>query len=327
MGEPGRGLTAVDGLTVGHADDAAARTGCTAIVGPFRAAAEVRGRATGSREMDVLLGEHVVTRVDALLLTGGSAFGLAAADGVVEWLEERGRGFRTPAARVPIVPAAVIYDLGVGDARVRPGPAMGRRAASAAGSGAVPEGAVGAGAGATLGNLGGPEGAEPGGVGTWAERHGGHAVGALAVVNAFGDVLDGSGRIVAGARRTDRGGGGGHLDTARALREGDAPAGWSGPGQNTTLLVVATDRPLRRPALRSLARQAMNGLVRRVRPSGTHYDGDIAFALSTGGVDGPGDGPPPEADVGELVALGAAAQAAAERAVERAVRSGAGDST
>lgn len=326
MGEPGRGLTAVDGLAVGHADDAAARTGCTAIVGPFRAAAEVRGRATGSREMDVLLGEHVVARVDALLLTGGSAFGLAAADGVVGWLEERGRGFRTPAGRVPIVPAAVIYDLGVGDAGVRPGPPMGRRAASAAGSGPVSEGAVGAGAGATVGKIAGAEGAEPGGVGTWAERHGAHAVGALAVVNAFGDVLDGSGRIVAGARRTD-GGGGGHLDTARALREGDAPAGWSGPGQNTTLLVVATDRPLRRPALRSLARQAMNGLVRRVRPSGTHYDGDIAFALSAGGVGAPGDGAPPETDVGELVALGAAAQATAERAIERAVRSGAGDTT
>lgn len=319
MAEPGRGLTAVDGVAVGHADDPAARTGCTAVLGPFRAAAEVRGQATGTREMDVLLGDHVVSRADALLLTGGSAFGLAAADGVVGWLEERERGFRTPAGPVPIVPAAVIYDLGVGEPGARPDAAMGRRAAAAADRGSVDEGPVGAGAGATVGKLLGTERADRGGVGTWAEAHRGRTVAALAVVNAFGDVLDGSGRVVAGARDPESGGEGVHLDTARALRGGTPTGDWSGPGRNTTLLVVGTDRPLPSAALRTLARQAMNGLVRRVRPSGTLYDGDVAFALSTGGLDATADGPPPQPDVGDLVALGAAAQEASERAVERAV--------
>lgn len=324
MGEPDRALTSVGGVAVGHADDPAARTGCTVVLGPFRAAAEVRGQATGSREMDVVRGDHVVRRVDALLLTGGSAFGLGAADGVAGWLEERGRGFETPAARVPIVPAAVLYDLGVGDPDVRPGPAMGREAASAAGPGEVREGRVGAGIGATVGKLRGIEGADPGGVGTWAERHRGRAVGALAVVNAFGDVLDGAGRGVAGAR--DPGAGGGHLDTARALREGPPPEGarW-GAGRNTTLVAVGTDRPLSRSGLRGLARQAMNGVVRRVRPSSTPFDGDVAFAFSTGGVRASGAGGSPEElpGVDELVALGAVAQEVTERAVERAVRAAA----
>ncbi len=314
MGEPGRTLTAVDGLAVGHAHDPSARTGCTAVVGPFRAAADVRGHATGSREMDVLRGDHVVSRVDALLLTGGSAFGLAAAQGVVEWLEERGRGFETPAARVPIVPSAVLYDLGVGDADARPGPEMGRRAASAASADPVDEGASGAGAGATVGKLRGAEGAEAGGVGSWALRHGGHVVGALAVVNAFGDLVDGRGRVLAGARGED----GEHVDTLSALARGAPPGGWSAPGRSTTLLVVATDRGLTRRGLRILARQAMNGLTRRIAPSGTLLDGDIAFALSTGGSR--------EAETAEMTGLGAAAQRAAERALERAVPAGRGES-
>ncbi|MDP2496566.1 MAG: P1 family peptidase [Candidatus Palauibacterales bacterium] len=325
MGEPGRTLTAVDGLSVGHARDAEARTGCTAVVGPFRAAAEVRGHATGSREMDVLHGDHVVSRVDALLLTGGSAFGLAAAQGVVEWLEERGRGFETPAARVPIVPAAVLYDLGVGDGSVRPGPAMGRRAADAAGEGPVPEGAVGAGTGATVGNLRGDAGAGAGGVGSWALRQREHAVGALAVVNAFGDVVGGDGRVLSGARGED----GEHLDTLRTLAAGARPGGASPAGRNTTLLVVATDRAVSRSGLRLLAKQAMNGLTRRIAPAGTQVDGDIAFALSTGGLGGD-DGVAADGVAGEgtseLMGLGAAVQVAAERAVERAVPAGRGES-
>lgn len=321
MGEPGRTLTAVEGLSVGHARDAEARTGCTAVVGPFRAAAEVRGHATGSREMDVLHADHVVSRIDALLLTGGSAFGLAAAQGVVEWLEERGRGFETPAARVPIVPAAVLYDLGVGDASVRPGPAMGRRAADAASDGPVPEGAVGAGTGATVGNLRGDAGAEAGGVGSWAMRHGEHVVGALAVVNAFGDVLGADGEVLAGARGED----GGHVGSLEALAAGARPGGDSPAGRNTTLLVAATDRAVSRSGLRVLAKQAMNGLTRRIAPAGTQVDGDIAFALSTGGLGG-GDGAAADGMDGdgtsELMGLGAAVQVAAERAVERAVPAG-----
>lgn len=309
---------------MGHAEDREARTGCTAVIGPFRAAAELRGQATGTREMDVLHGEHVVRRADAILLTGGSAFGLGAADGVMEWLEERGRGFETPAARVPIVPTAVLYDLGVGDGRVRPGPAMGRRAAAVASRDPVPEGRRGAGTGATVGNLLGPEGAEPGGVGSWAVRRGEHTVGALAVVNAFGDVRDGDGSVLAGARGPD----GEHADTLASLADGPDPDGWSA-GENTTLLVVATDRPVSRSGLRTVARQAMNAVTRRVVPSGTLFDGDVTFALSTGdfpaaGSDGGRAGSPPGSDPGELVALGAAAQVAAERAVERAVTAGDG---
>lgn len=325
MGESGRTLTAVEGLSVGHAGDPEARTGCTAVVGPFRAAAEVRGHATGSREMDVLRGDHVVSRVDALLLTGGSAFGLAAAQGVVRWLEDRGRGYETPVARVPIVPAAVLYDLGVGDGSVRPGPAMGHRAAAVAGPEPVPEGAVGAGTGATVGNLRGDAGAEAGGVGSWAVRQGEHAVGALAVVNAFGDVVDDDGGVLAGARGED----GEHVDTLRTLAAGAGPGGDSPAGLNTTLVVVATDRAVSRSGLQVLAKQAMNGLTRRIAPAGTQVDGDIAFALSTGGLEDGDGGAADGVDGGgtsEMMGLGAAVQVAAERAVERAVPAGRGES-
>ncbi len=328
MSGPGgrrRTLTAVPGLEVGHADDPAARTGCTVVLGPFRGAVEVRGQATGSRELDALSPMHVVPRCDALLLTGGSAFGLAAADGVVRWLEERGRGFETPAARVPVVPAAVLYDLSVGDGSVRPDAAMGHRAAGAAGSGPVAEGAVGAGSGATVGKLRGGESGEPSGLGSWAEADDGPVVGALAVVNAFGDVVDGSGEVLAGARDDD----GAFLDTERALRDGSLAAGFGGErdagdgdapgpaGVNTTLAVVATDAPLDAIGLRRMARQAMHGLVRRVRPAATPFDGDIVFALSTAeaGRDG---------GVGEGLRVGLRAQEALERAVERAVRTARG---
>lgn len=336
------GLTAVPGVAVGHAHDRGARTGCTAVLGPFRGAVETRGLATGSRELDALSPLHSVPRCDAVLLTGGSAFGLSAADGVVRWLEERGRGFETSAARVPIVPAAVIYDLAVGDADVRPGPGMGYEAADAAGDGPVREGPVGAGCGATVGKLAGGGRGEPSGVGSWADDHGGSTVAALAVVNAFGDVLDAEGRIVAGARGED----GEPLDTARALREGAGPAGFGdgAAGENTTLGVVATDAPLSRRDLRIVARQAMNGLVRRVSPAGTLFDGDMVFALSTGGPaadagEGASDaarGGEPGGRTGddgargagaraELLRVAVRAQEALERAVERAATRG-GDS-
>lgn len=315
----GRTLTAVEGLAVGHADDRRARTGCTAILGPFTAAVEVMGLATGSRELDALSPLHVVPRCDAILLTGGSAFGLGAADGVVAWLEERGSGFETAAARVPIVPAAVIYDLAVGDASVRPGPAMGREAADAASAGPVPEGAVGAGCGATVGKLAGPERSEPSGIGSWAVDGREGTVAALAVVNAFGDVVDRTGAILAGCRTPS----GGHLDTARALREGDAPGGFGerGPAQNTTLAVVATDIPLGKLDLQVLARQATHGLVRRIRPSGTSFDGDIVFALSTGA---PGQRLAPRPPH-ELLPLALRGEEAVATAIERAVRRPEGD--
>jgi len=311
---PNRTLTAIPGIAVGHAHDLAAATGCTAVLGPFRAAVDVRGLATGMREVGVLSPLHLVTACDAILLTGGSAFGLAAADGVVRWLEERGRGFPTGDAVVPIVPAAVIYDLGVGDGHVRPDAEMGYAAAASASEDPVSEGRVGCGAGATVGKLRGAESLEPGGVGSWAEGGEEGTVAALVVVNAFGDVLDAQGRIVAGARSEQ----GTHLDTARALRAGAAPAGLanvSGTGRNTTLAVVATDVPLEKRALQVIARQAMNGLVRRISPCNTPFDGDVVFAVS------PAARPEP-LSAADLLCVGARVQAALETAIERAVACG-----
>lgn len=305
-------ITAVQGLTVGHATDAEARTGCTVILGPFRGACDIRGLATGTRELDALSPHHLVPRVNAILLTGGSAFGLDAAAGVMAWLEERAIGFDTGFARVPIVPAAVIYDLAEGRADRRPDAAMGRAACDAADVAEVAEGSVGAGTGATVGKILGHAGGMPGGVGSWALDSAGYTVGALAVVNAFGDVLGADGRIVAGARGPD----GGFLDTARALREAGFEGGFGrpqpSPGTNTTLAVVATDAPLSRTALEVLARMAATAVARRISPVNTPFDGDVVFALSTS--DGVADLP-----AAALLALGAAATYTLERAIERAV--------
>lgn len=267
-------ITDVAGIRVGHAHDARARTGCTVVLGPFRAATDIRGSATGTREIAAASYRHLVDRVDAILLTGGSAFGLAAADGVMAWLEEHGDyGFDTGVARVPIVPAAVIFDLAVGSASRRPDAAMGRAACEAAGTD-VAEGGVGAGAGATVGMSRGPTRAMPGGVGTAAVTGSGHTVGALAVVNALGDVLDAEGRIIAGTRGPD----GAFLDSARLAREGGADTPL--PGTNTTLCVVATDAPLDRCALESIARAGSTGQARRLSPAHTPFDGDVTFAVS-----------------------------------------------
>lgn len=305
-------LTDVPGIAVGHATDAEARTGCTVVLGPFRAACDIRGLATGTRELDALSPTHVVPRIHAILLTGGSAFGLQAAGGVVRWLEERGTGFQTGAALVPIVPAAVIYDLGVGRADRRPDEAMGRAACEAAGDGPVAEGAVGVGTGATVGKVLGPGTGEPGGVGSWAVRAGDYTVGALVVVNAFGDVLDGRGGILAGARGAD----GRPVDAARLLREGAFQGGWGAspaqPGTNTTLAVVATDAPLTRTALETVARMAATAVPRRISPVHTPFDGDITFALSTAESEA-------RLPLPALVGLGAAAAHTLETAIERAV--------
>lgn len=313
-----RTLTAVSGLSVGQADDREAATGCTAILGPFNAAVDVRGLASGSRELDVLSPLHVVDRCDALLLTGGSAFGLSAADGVVRWLEERGRGFQTSVASVPIVPAAVIFDLARGAAERRPDPAMGYAAASGADTSAVYEGAHGAGTGATVGKLLGIEHSEPGGVGCWAEVYADGAVAALAVVNAFGDVLDASGRILAGCRKES----GEFLDTAAALRQGGLHGGFGSlrPAENTTLGVVALEAPVTRVGLQIVARQAMNAVARRISPANTSFDGDIVFALSTGiAMAEPGDS---RMSHGELLTLALRAEAALANAIGRAVPAG-----
>lgn len=302
-------ITDVPGLRVGHATDAAARTGCTVVLGPFRAACDVRGSASGTREIEAISHLHLVERADAILLTGGSAFGLAAADGVVAWLEEQGGyGFDTGVARVPIVPAAVLFDLAVGRADRRPDAAMGRAACAAAGV-HVPEGPVGAGTGATVGKLLGPGAAMPGGVGTASASGAGCVVGALVVANPLGDVLDGAGRIIAGARD----GSGGFADSARLAREGGAGMLPPPAGTNTTLAVVATDAPLDRSALQLLARAGSTGLARRIAPAQTLFDGDITFAVST-----TDRGEPANARL--MLALSALAADMVAEAVERAVR-------
>lgn len=304
-------LTAVPGIAVGHAHDEGARTGCTVVLGPFRAAGEVRGLASGTREMETLAPQHIVDRVDAILLAGGSAYGLAAADGVARWLEARGRGFVTAAGRVVIVPSAVIFDLGVATPGRRPDAAMGAAACEAASTNAVAEGAVGVGIGATVGKVRGVRYASTGGVGSWAERVEDHTVAALVVVNAFGDVRGREGRILAGARADD----GTFLDTERYIRERGAPAGFGRPGPavtSTTLAVVGTDRPVDRLALQVVARVAMNAIVRRIAPANTQFDGDVVFACSTGDE-------VQETNPGEVLRFGLWAQEILETAIERAV--------
>lgn len=303
-------ITAVPGIAVGHAEVEGGGSGSTVVLGPFRAAVEVLGMATGTRELATLDPRHLVGRVDALLLTGGSAFGLAAADGVVAWLEEQGRGFDTGVARVPLVPAAVIFDLAPG--RHRPGFQEGYAAAATAGTGAVSVGSVGAGAGAQVGKLAGPQGASAGGLGTAAERAGGWTVGALAVVNALGDVVDGKGGVVAGARNQD----GEFLDSSRLARSGNR----SDPlaGRNTSLAVVATDAPLAKVDLQRLARVAATAFARRISPVHTPFDGDVLFATST-------SEEAREVDPAALLELGVAARDALERAIETAVRPADGD--
>src|SRR5437763_3496572 len=203
-------LAAVRGLTVGHWTDLGTATGCTVVLAPeggMRAACALRGRATGTRELDALDPRHLVGHIDAVLLTGGSAYGLGAADGVMRWLKERGRGFPVgPAGVVPIVPTAVIFDfdLAPGSKADRwPGAEDAYRACAAAGT-EIPEGSVGAGTGATVGKALGPRGATKGRVGTWAARAGDVVVGALVALNAVGNVLDANGRVHAGARGADR---------------------------------------------------------------------------------------------------------------------------
>jgi L-aminopeptidase/D-esterase-like protein len=274
----------------------AARTGCTVVlceVGGAVAGVEVRGAAPGTRETDLLDPGNLVERVHAIVLTGGSVFGLDSACGVVRYLEERGAGFDTGIARVPIVPAAVIYDLAVGDPRVRPDSQMGYEACVRASGDAVEEGSVGAGAGAMVGKILGARMASAGGVGTASMRLStGATVGVLAVVNSFGDIVDPtSGRILAGARSP---GGRGWLDTSRAIERGPAVRGdgkasyWKSHPfsalENTTLAVVATDAALTKAQARKVASMAHDGLARAIRPIHTMFDGDTIFALSTGAI-------------------------------------------
>lgn len=277
-----RGLTDVQGLEVGHASDLEGLTGCTVVLCPGGAVAgaDVRGSAPGTRETDLLSPVRLVERVHAVVLCGGSAFGLDAACGVMRFLEERGAGFDTGAARVPIVPAAVLYDLNVGDPRARPDAAMGYQACLAASAGPVSEGNVGAGTGATVGKFFGPAQAMKGGVGSWSEiLDSGVVVAALVAVNAFGDVIDpASGEILAGAINPMTGRPARTMDLFRRGRElGDFAA-----VTNTTLAIVATDAALNKEEANLVARMAHDGLARAICPVHTLYDGDTVFALSHG---------------------------------------------
>jgi L-aminopeptidase/D-esterase-like protein len=302
----------VPGIRVGHATDAAGATGCTVLLadGGAVAGVDVRGSAPGTRETDLLRPTALVERIHALCLAGGSAFGLAAADGVMRYLGERGIGFDTGARPVPIVPAAILFDLFVGSAAAAPGTDDGYAACIAAERGDEPlEGRVGAGTGATVGKLAGPERASPGGVGSAALRlPDGSTIGALAITNAIGNVIGRDGRILAGVRD----GSGGFLDASALLLAGP-PTGRVPPaGTNTTLAVVATDALLDRAQCRNLAIQAHDALALAISPVHTLLDGDTVFALSTGRA------PAPEG-LGGLLSVGAAAVEVLRIAIERSV--------
>ena len=276
----GGSLTDVDGLAVGHWTDERAATGCTVVLCDGEGAVagvDVRGAAPGTRETDLLDPVNAVQRVHAVVIAGGSAFGLDAAGGVMRWLEAHGRGVEVGPLRVPIVPAAVLFDLPVGRPDVRPDAAAGEAACEAASTAPVPQGSVGAGTGATVGKFAGFERAVKSGIGSSGQRlSGGVAVGALAAVNAAGDVVDpASGAVVAGPRRD----GGGFLRSRDWLQEHDPRIG---VGQNTTLAVVATDAVLTKPEVALVARMAHDGLARAIDPVHTMLDGDTVFALATG---------------------------------------------
>ncbi|MBT9487773.1 MAG: P1 family peptidase [Rubrivivax sp.] len=300
-------ITDIAGLQVGHHTLAARATGCTVVLCPqgVVCGVDVRGGAPGTRETDLLKSENTVDRVHALLLTGGSAFGLDAAGGVMRWLDERGFGLAVGPARVPIVPAAVLFDLWQGDPRIRPDAAAGFAACEAASTAAPAQGRVGAGAGAMVGKLWGIERAMPGGIGSASVTVAGITVAALVAVNAIGDVVDETGRVLAGARRAD---GQGLQDSTRTLLRGDLPARLQLPGSATTIGVVATDAVLGKAQANKLASLAHHGLSRAISPLTVH-DGDTLFALATGG----------SGHSADLTLLGVLAADAVARAIRAAV--------
>lgn len=306
---PQGALTDVAGIEVGHFTDSRRPTGCTAIVarGGAVAGVDVRGAAPGTRETDLLAPANLVERVHAVMLSGGSAWGLDAAGGAMRWLEEQGIGLSVGPGRIPIVPSAVLFDLYLGDTAVRPDAQAGYSACAAASSRPPAEGNVGAGAGAVVGKIFGVERAMKGGIGTASVRAGGFTVGALIACNALGDVVDpDTGQVIAGARRTD---GGGLLDTRRALLAGEPPKRLVSAA-NTTIGVIATDAVLTKAQASRLALAGHDGLARSINPAHTVFDGDCLFALGTGASGQPA----------EMMLLATLAAEAVARAVVRAVR-------
>jgi len=299
-------ITDVLGIKVGHFTDRNAATGCTVVLCERGAVAgvDVSGSSPGTRETDLLRPGNSVERVQAIVLAGGSAFGLDAATGVMKYLEERGFGYETGAGKVPIVPAAIIFDLNVGDSKTRPGANEGYQACLAAADGRVAEGCIGAGTGATVGKILGVQRAVKSGLGTASETIAGDVVvAALVVVNAIGDVIEpGTGKILAGPRRPD---GHGFLSTSELWKGGFKEAV---PPSNTVIGIVATDAKLSKTEANKLARVAQVGIARTIDPCHTMYDGDALFTLSLGDK---------EADP---TALGAAAAQVVAQAIVRAIR-------
>jgi L-aminopeptidase/D-esterase-like protein len=307
-------ITDVPGIKVGHATDEDALTGCTVVLCKDGAVGGVdqRGGAPGTRETDSMQPMHLVQKAHAIVLAGGSAFGLEAATGVVRYLEERGIGYDTQVAKVPIVPAAILFDLAIGDAAVRPDAAMGYAACQAANDGLVAEGNAGAGTGATVGKIMGLKQAMKAGLGTASVDLGeGLVVGAIVAVNAFGDVIDPhTGQIMAGARSSD---GIGFADTLAVMKSlvSKSALEFAGP-RNTVIGVVATNARFNKEEANKVAQMAQDGLARTVRPAHTMFDGDTIFALATGSI---------EADVNTVGAY--AAEVMAE-AVVRATKTAEG---
>ena len=277
--------TTVPGLLVGHAQDERALTGVTAVLCPKGAVGGycIRGNAVGARELQPLEPGSLAPQVHGVCLSGGSAFGLDAAAGLVRWLEEHGVGLEVRGHRVPIVPGAILFDLAVGDGRVRPDATMGYAAACAAAEGPIVEGNVGAGCGATCGKIGGPARAMKSGLGAAGLRTpDGLGILALCAANPVGDILDpASGVLIAGMR--DASDGRRLADTARLLREGGLPAAAPSLASSTTLAVVATNAGLDKLAASKVAALAADALPRTISPACTMLDGDIVFALSLGG--------------------------------------------
>lgn len=303
-----KGLTDITGVKVGHASDFDAITGCTVVLCEKSAVAgyDIRGGASGTEEMDVMSPFHITTAVHAVVLAGGSAFGLEAASGVRRYLEHQGIGFPTGAAVVPIVPAAILYDLGIGKANVRPTREMGESAAASASDSAVAEGCIGAGTGATVGKFLGMKNAMKSGIGSWTVTlPGGVLVSALVAVNAVGDVVHPDTRkIVAGARKAANSKE--FLNSAEWMKARGATGGLK--RENTTLAVVATNVRLTKVEATKVAQMAHHGFVRAISPVHTSMDGDLAIALSCGTL------------AASVDALGVAAGEAVAMAILRAVQ-------
>lgn len=306
---PNATLTALEGFRVGHAHNLDGPTGCTVILCPPGTVGGVdqRGGAPGTRETDLLHPMHAVEHVNAILLAGGSAYGLDAAGGVMRYLEEQGIGFPVGVGVVPIVPAAIIFDLDFGSPTLRPDAAMGYAACQAASADPVAEGCVGAGAGARVGGMFGPAFACKSGIGSaLIELDGGIKVAALIVVNALGDVLDEQGGILAGVRQPPEGD---RFVGALTLLRGMVQMPPGRPGSNTVIGVVATNARLTKEETNKVAAMAHDGLARAVRPAHTLMDGDTLFALASGSA-GPAN----------VSVIGAFAAEATELAIRHAVR-------